>query len=98
MLVCEIFSSAICTAYCEESRMRRLKGTKKQPALSATKEARPSPSRHWPHLVILSLLLEILGVICLQLKYAVLDLDLWLHLRAGEWILEHRSFPHTDPF
>jgi hypothetical protein len=26
------------------------------------------------------------------------DADLWWHLRAGRWILEHRSVPRTDPF
>jgi hypothetical protein len=26
------------------------------------------------------------------------DPDIWWHLRAAEWILQHRAFPHTDPF
>lgn len=28
----------------------------------------------------------------------VLDLDVWWHLRAGEWIAAHRTLPTTDPF
>jgi len=28
----------------------------------------------------------------------VLDPDLWFHIRTGQWILQHRSFPWTDPF
>lgn len=28
----------------------------------------------------------------------VADADLGWHLRAGQWILEHHAFPHTDPF
>lgn len=26
------------------------------------------------------------------------DLDVWWHLRAGQWIVEHRAVPWTDPF
>src|SRR5258708_54810 len=26
------------------------------------------------------------------------DLDIWWHLRTGEWILQHHAVPHTDPF
>jgi hypothetical protein len=26
------------------------------------------------------------------------DPDIWWHLRAGQWILQHHAFPHTDPF
>ena len=28
----------------------------------------------------------------------VWDPDIWWHLAAGDWILQHRAFPHTDPF
>jgi len=28
----------------------------------------------------------------------VIDPDLWWHLRTGEFIAQHRSVPHTDPF
>lgn len=26
------------------------------------------------------------------------DPDIWWHMRAGEWILQHHAVPHTDPF
>src|SRR5262245_9169499 len=26
------------------------------------------------------------------------DPDLWWHLRTGQWIVEHRELPQTDPF
>src|SRR6185436_6443185 len=26
------------------------------------------------------------------------DLDIWWHLRTGEWIVTHRALPWTDPF
>jgi len=29
---------------------------------------------------------------------SVNDADLWWHLRAGEWIVQHHQLPHTDPF
>jgi hypothetical protein len=28
----------------------------------------------------------------------VIDPDVWWHLKAGEYIAEHKSVPHTDPF
>ena len=31
-------------------------------------------------------------------EFYVLDNDFGWHLRTGQWILEHRAFPHTDPF
>jgi len=29
------------------------------------------------------------------LKFSVLDLDIWWHLKVGDWIIEHRAFPHS---
>src|ERR1035438_4521968 len=29
------------------------------------------------------------------LKYCVLDLDIWWHLKVGDWILANRAVPHT---
>src|SRR5258708_3582821 len=28
----------------------------------------------------------------------VVDPDIWWHLKTGEWIMEHRAVPNTDPF
>ena len=30
-----------------------------------------------------------------QLKFCVLDLDIWWHLKVGDWIVQHLSVPHT---
>ncbi len=30
--------------------------------------------------------------------FYIVDPDVWWHLRAGQWILQHRSVPITDPF
>ncbi len=46
-------------------------------------------------LLTLSALLTALGMICFTLKYCVIDLDMWWHLRVGDWIIQHAAFPHT---
>jgi hypothetical protein len=43
----------------------------------------------------LALLLTIVSAPSLLPKYSVVDNDLWLHLKVGDWILEHHSVPHT---
>ena len=30
-----------------------------------------------------------------QLKFSVLDLDIWWHLKVGDWIVQHLAVPHT---
>lgn len=50
------------------------------------------------HLLVLAGLLVTLGLICFSLKFWTLDLDLWVHLRVGDWIIQHRAFPHTGLF
>ena len=44
---------------------------------------------------ILGLLLAMVGWRSFKLKFCVLDLDIWWHLKVGEWIVEHRGFPHV---
>ena len=34
----------------------------------------------------------------IALRQAVLDPDIWWHLRTGQWIVEHGRVPATDPF
>lgn len=37
--------------------------------------------------------------ICLALRHQLLgDGDTFLHVAAGQWLLEHRAIPHSDPF
>ena len=43
----------------------------------------------------LTMLLAFVGWRAFQLKFSVLDLDVWWHLKVGEWIVFHRAFPHT---
>ena len=84
---------------------RRLKA---QPTIrSATgspepKKAGTTARRHRPspilHILVLAGLLVTLGLICFKQKFWVLDLDVWWHLRSGEWIVQHHAFPHTGLF
>jgi len=46
-------------------------------------------------LFTLGFLLAMVGWRSFLLKFCVLDLDIWWHLRVGEWIVAHRGFPHT---
>src|SRR5690348_3146728 len=39
-----------------------------------------------------------LAGITLGTKTPIMDADIWWHLRVGDWILEHRAFPHTGIF
>ena len=49
----------------------------------------------WLQLCALVVLLTGAGTIALQLKLCVLDLDIWWHLKVGDWIVEHLAVPHT---
>jgi hypothetical protein len=43
----------------------------------------------------------LLGVLCLPVLAAVrpvIDADIWWHLRAGQWMVEHGQVTSTDPF
>lgn len=46
-------------------------------------------------LFTLGTFLAFVGWHALKEKYSVLDLDIWWHLKVGQWIVEHRAFPHT---
>jgi hypothetical protein len=48
--------------------------------------------------VVLSGLLFILGLICFKLKFWILDLDIWVHIRVGGWIIQNHAFPHVGVF
>jgi len=48
----------------------------------------------WLQLFTLAALLVLVGAVSFQLKFSVLDLDVWWHLKVGDWIVQHASFPH----
>jgi len=47
------------------------------------------------HVLILATLLTIIAAPTLSPRYGVVDNDLWIHLKTGDWIVEHHAFPHT---
>ncbi len=46
-------------------------------------------------LLVLAGLLTAAATRALLLKFCVLDLDIWWHLKVGDWIVEHLAVPHT---
>ncbi|MGO9577388.1 MAG: hypothetical protein ACLPTQ_24005 [Terriglobales bacterium] len=47
------------------------------------------------HLAVLAVLLTVIAAPSLAPRFSVVDNDLWLHLKTGDWIVEHSSVPHT---
>jgi len=46
-------------------------------------------------LLALTALIVGVGTECFITKLSVRDLDIWWHLSVGDWIVQHRAFPHT---
>ena len=63
--------------------------------MSAVEELRSLTRLRPLQLLILALLLAAVGWFCFQLKFSVLDLDIWWHLKVGDWIVQHLAVPHT---
>ncbi|MGA2904376.1 MAG: hypothetical protein ABSD98_11130 [Candidatus Korobacteraceae bacterium] len=79
------------------------RGTAKTQAVTGSQELiKPGKPRRRPwrplRLSVLAGLLVTLGLIGFYLKFWVIDLDLWVHLRLGDWILDNLAFPHTGLF
>lgn len=55
----------------------------------------PLARLRWLQLSVLAALLVLVGAPSFQLKFSVLDLDVWWHLKVGDWIVQHAAFPHT---
>ena len=58
-------------------------------------ELAPLLRLRWLQLLTLAGLLVVVGVVAFQIKLFVLDLDIWWHLKVGDWIVQHAAFPHT---
>jgi hypothetical protein len=63
--------------------------------VSFVEELIPLARLRWLQLVVLTALLVVVGAVSLQLKFSVLDLDVWWHLKTGDWIVQHDAFPRT---
>jgi hypothetical protein len=59
---------------------------------AATTEGWPAVARR------LLILIALYGVPAVVLLRPVTDPDIWWHLRVGQWVVEHRNVPATDPF
>lgn len=46
-------------------------------------------------LLALTVLLSVIGGLALKYKFSVIDLDIWWHLKVGDWIAQHHAVPHT---
>lgn len=62
-------------------------------------EAGPAGDRgiRWAQAAILLALYVLPALWCFRTA-GFADVDVWWHMRSGEWILQHHSIPHTDPF
>jgi hypothetical protein len=58
-------------------------------------DSEQEPRFRFLQMPVLAALLAVLTAPTLLPKYSVVDNDLWLHLKVGDWILEHKAFPHT---
>lgn len=65
-------------------------------------EGQTASRANWQRVVLLALLYSLAA--CLAINSLVLtesikaNTDLWWHLRTGEWVVQHRAVPWTDPF
>ena len=51
----------------------------------------------WTSRWVLMLVLLYVAAATFALK-PIIDPDIWWHLRTGQWVVDHGSVPHTDPF
>ena len=63
--------------------------------MSVVQELRGLLQRRLFQMLVLGLLLAAVAARSLFLKFCVLDLDIWWHLKVGAWIVEHHAVPHT---
>ncbi len=63
--------------------------------MSAVQELRALLRLRLLQMAALTGLLAAVGFIALSLKYCVRDLDIWWHLKVGDWIVQNSAFPHT---
>jgi len=63
--------------------------------MSVVQELRDLLQRRLLQMLVLAGLLTAVGARALLLKFSVIDLDIWWHLKVGDWIVDHHAFPHT---
>lgn len=68
-----------------------------RPSLIDTPSSAECVTERWEPRWLLMLILVYAALATIVMR-PVTDPDVWWHLRTGEWILEHRGVPWTDPF
>lgn len=63
--------------------------------MSAGRELRGLLRLRGLQLFALAMLLAGVAWRSFQLKFSILDLDIWWHLKVGDWIVQHAAVPHT---
>ncbi len=63
--------------------------------MSVAQELRGLLRRRPIQMLALAGLLTTVAARALLLKFSVLDLDVWWHLKVGDWIVAHHAVPHT---
>lgn len=63
--------------------------------MTAVRELRELLRLRGLQLFALAILLSAVAWRSYQLKFCVLDLDIWWHLKVGDWIVQHLAVPHT---
>jgi hypothetical protein len=63
--------------------------------MAALQEMRALLRQRSVQIAALGLLLAFILWRSMLLKFSVLDLDVWWHLRVGDWIMAHHAFPHN---
>ena len=66
-----------------------------RPRSGFVQELMPLTRLLWLRMLVLTGLLVLVGSVAFQLKFSVIDLDIWWHLKVGDWIVQHAAFPHN---
>ena len=69
--------------------------TEEAPRSSVREQLRGLLQQRLLQLIVLALLLSAVAARSMYLKFSVLDLDIWWHLKVGDWILAHHAFPRV---
>jgi len=66
--------------------------------MTAAEELRGVLRLRLVQLLAFTALMAGLGATLFAIKYSVLDPDIWMHLKVGDWIVQHHAVPHTGLF
>jgi hypothetical protein len=79
----------------ESAALTTLAFHEKVKIMTVAQELRGLLQRRPLQLLVLAGLLTAVAARALFLKFCVLDLDIWWHLKVGDWIIDHHAVPHT---